>query len=818
MEEIQKRFKDLKEIGRGAFSKVYKAFDTINERKCALKIYYREKIEDVLRYEDNEDIIKTINSIKNEAKILQICKSKNIVELYEYFEIKKLFIFVLELCDGDLNYFIEKNGSKTKITVIQKIFNDLNNAIRILFKNNIIHRDIKFSNILIKFEENGDFVTKLCDFGTSKICSFENKCSTHVGTIKYMAPEILKGDLYDYKCDLYSLGVCLYLLFFKVFPFDGINEHDLLQQMILFNPKVLKISGIESLDNLIRGLIEISPDKRFSMDVYLNHPFFKEDYKQITNLDFPVKSCEKKELKEDEKNNSENLEDIAKDKLKDGKNEQPLFIEKIKEIKNFAIKMHDIMEIANAYARKKESFQEKEIKKVKIANILYYDENIEKHLDDIHKDSDYFERKTPGAFILCTNILSLNFVMEEIKYKNESKSDMLFNLIVTGTKFQKVMNYLIENKYENYFQNICIYCMEIEKYLNLIKKYDKIKGVYNDPNKVIKFIEEVSSDKIKEFNTIKVISYFDYKDKYYERHEIISQFYGNLSQETYNKYSKKMKEYINSKEEKELKNEKEKLIKSFETFDLKKDLEKLHELMIHEYTKNTYYSNLNRWLRTFDTETYEMVSYYTARLMYALNCYALKSNLFFNDNKILYRGTKLTYISLLPYERLKGKIVLFSAFSSITEKKSIANYFSSRDKIQEIYKAKKYFSVIFSINNYFKANCISYGINIQDISKFQHEKEILFQPFSFFYVNNVKFDYEKYTVDIDLETIPKKEIFEEKIRKGGKIIYDKNTNLMVIEEKGKGKEMKKGKGKEIKKEKEIIEKNKDNANDFCNFT
>lgn len=448
------------------------------------------------------------------------------------------------------------------------------------------------------------------------------------------------------------------------------------------------------------------------------------------------------------------------------------------------------MGISNAFAKSLESFQKKDMKMVKIANILYYDENVEKHLDDIHNDSDYLERKTPGAFILCTNILSLKFVMEEIKYKNKSNPRTLFNLIVTGSKFQKVMDFLKENKYENYFQNICIYCMNVEKYSNLSKKYNKIKGIYVNTNQVIKFIEEVSSDKTKPFEIVKIVSYFDYKDKYYDRHEQISKFYGNLTKETYNEYSKKMEKYINSKDEKDLRIGKEKLIKSFETFDLTQDLENLHKLIIYEYTRNTYYSNLNKWLSAFSAEAYEIISYYTARLMYALNSYALKSNLFYNKDKILYRGTKATYIALLPYERLKGKIILFSAFTSISEDISTAIFFSSREKIRELYEAKKYFSVIFKIKNYFKNNCISCGINIQSISKYEEEKEILFQPFSFYFVRNVKFDYKKYTVDIDLEIIPKKEIFEEKIRNGGKVIYDKETNLMVIEEKGKEKEKK----------------------------
>ena len=72
--------------------------------------------------------------------------------------------------------------------------------------------------------------------------------------------------------------------------------------------------------------------------------------------------------------------------------------------------------------------------KVKMANIIYYDENINKHQKSIHTDSDIFERKIPGTFILCTNLLSLNFVMDEIR-KKITKYDrrIIFNLIVIGS-------------------------------------------------------------------------------------------------------------------------------------------------------------------------------------------------------------------------------------------------------------------------------------------------------------------------------------------------------------------------------------------------
>jgi len=289
--EIPNRFKISKGIGEGGSSVVYKAFDIINQRKCALKIFNKEKLKEIYYsydYDEKDEINnEIIKSIKNEAKIMEICKSKNVVELYEFLETHNLVILVLELCDCDLYYYLDHKfkNKNMDIAFIQKIFNDLNEAIKVIHQNNIIHRDIKLKNIFIKYEGDNDFIVKLGDFGISKkINDIEAKCSTHCGTLKYMAPEILKDELYDYKCDLYSLGVCLYYLIFREFPFSAVNAISLLHQMIMYNVKLLKETGIKSLDNLLRGLIEISPEKRISMDEYLNHPFFKEDIKQFNNF------------------------------------------------------------------------------------------------------------------------------------------------------------------------------------------------------------------------------------------------------------------------------------------------------------------------------------------------------------------------------------------------------------------------------------------------------------------------------------------------------------------------------------------------------
>ena len=81
-----------------------------------------------------------------------------------------------------------------------------------MFDNNIMHRDIKPENILIKYNNNNKlgYIIKLSDFGLAKHLSELGYASTKVGSIYYMAPEILDNNEYTRKADLYSIGRMLY--------------------------------------------------------------------------------------------------------------------------------------------------------------------------------------------------------------------------------------------------------------------------------------------------------------------------------------------------------------------------------------------------------------------------------------------------------------------------------------------------------------------------------------------------------------------------------------------------------------------------------
>ena len=153
------------------------------------------------------------------------------------------------------------------------------------------------------------------------------------------------------------------------------------------------------------------------------------------------------------------------------------------------------------------------------------------------------------------------------------------------------------------------------------------------------------------------------------------------------------------------------------------------------------------------------------------------------NKKVLHRGAKLTYTCILPYERAKGKIIILSAFTFTSESEILAKAWAGRGGEEEqIYKNNLKFSVIFIIRNNYKNKWVSNGINVQNESKFDYEKEFLYQPFSFYYVRDVQIDTLHYTADIYLETIGKTEILEEQIKNGKEIEYNKKEKLIQIKQ------------------------------------
>jgi len=115
--------------------------------------------------------------------------------------------------------------------------------------NKMIHRDLKLQNILLKKNENGQNIWKIVDYGVNKkLLALSEKYYTGlVGTIPYMATEVLSGDKYNNKCDLWSLGIILYNLYFQEVPYKGDISVVILNKIRTSGKTLLKTSDVNPL-------------------------------------------------------------------------------------------------------------------------------------------------------------------------------------------------------------------------------------------------------------------------------------------------------------------------------------------------------------------------------------------------------------------------------------------------------------------------------------------------------------------------------------------------------------------------------------------
>lgn len=260
-------------LGAGAFGQVKKATKKANGEIRACKMI------DKLQLNDEERI-----RLKYEIDILKNLTHPNIVRLYEVYENKSTIYLVTELCDGcELFDEISKREhlSENEAAHVTK---QILQAIAYCHSQNIAHRDLKPENVLIDVKNRGTI--KVIDFGTSHhYADNSNVMHQQYGTPYYIAPEVL-GGTYNEKCDLWSIGVMLYIMLSGRPPFNGATEDQIIQKVRqgtwqFKGSEWSSISG-EAKD-LISKLMTRDTAKRLSAVEALAHPWIKSKVKTTFN-------------------------------------------------------------------------------------------------------------------------------------------------------------------------------------------------------------------------------------------------------------------------------------------------------------------------------------------------------------------------------------------------------------------------------------------------------------------------------------------------------------------------------------------------------
>ena len=256
-----------KKIGSGTFGEVYKGYNKISGIKVAIK-----RLKKKVLYENGNYLLK---AYYREIECMKKCACENSIKFIKEFQTKNNYNIIMELCDTDLLCHLYERKKPFTVEEIRDTFSQLNNAFRKMSENNIIHRDLKLGNVLIKFidESKTKFIPKLSDYGFSKeLNNYNFSSNTHLGTPATMAPEIMMNCPYNDKSDLWSVGVMMYQLYYIEVPYEGNSEEEILKKIHSNFP--YKQPDDPNLRDIINKLLVVNVQNRLSWNEYFKHPFF----------------------------------------------------------------------------------------------------------------------------------------------------------------------------------------------------------------------------------------------------------------------------------------------------------------------------------------------------------------------------------------------------------------------------------------------------------------------------------------------------------------------------------------------------------------
>nr|XP_056700319.1 serine/threonine-protein kinase STK11 [Euleptes europaea] len=265
-------------LGEGSYGKVKEMLDSETLCRRAVKILKKKKLRRIPNGEAN---------VKKEIQLLRRLRHKNVIQLVDvlYNEEKQKMYMVMEYCVCGMQEMLDSVLDK-KFPVFQAhgYFCQLIDGLEYLHSQGIVHKDIKPGNLLL----TTDGTLKISDLGVAEALhpfAEDDVCRTSQGSPAFQPPEIANGlDTFSgFKVDIWSAGVTLYNITTGLYPFEGDNIYKLFENIGKGDYTIPEDCG-PPLSDLLRGMLEYDPAKRFSIQQIRHHNWFRKKHPQSEPL------------------------------------------------------------------------------------------------------------------------------------------------------------------------------------------------------------------------------------------------------------------------------------------------------------------------------------------------------------------------------------------------------------------------------------------------------------------------------------------------------------------------------------------------------
>ncbi|KAM4743697.1 serine/threonine-protein kinase 33 [Anableps anableps] len=262
-------------LGQGSFGTVYEATHIKTQTQWAIK--------EVRKPAAGSSKFKMLD---NEINILRQINHAHIIHLEATYNTPSKICLVTELCrGGSLKHQLQQKKFFTEDET-RTVIHSLADAVVYLHKRNIVHRDLKLENILVKnsLDDNDDgFDIKVADFGLSVKADgvgIRHIMTEACGTVLYMAPEMMSGRGYSHWCDVWSIGVIMFMLLCGEPPFFSKTKEKLLEKIMCKEVKFTQPIWASVSDGgkyLLTCLLKADPAYRMSAYQLLENPWITGD-------------------------------------------------------------------------------------------------------------------------------------------------------------------------------------------------------------------------------------------------------------------------------------------------------------------------------------------------------------------------------------------------------------------------------------------------------------------------------------------------------------------------------------------------------------